>query len=97
VEAFATAGLLSVTVAALGLLATALFRLEGKVEAGFAGLEARFDGRISQLEAWFDRRIDALEARLDARIEQLDAKLTEHLGHHPDLTNRSPRAGRTAQ
>lgn len=66
-----SAGLLSVAVAALGLLATALFRLDGKIDA----LGARLDGKIDSLAARMDARFD----RMDARFDRLEQRLTDHL------------------
>jgi hypothetical protein len=73
------AGLLSTLVAALGLLATALFRLDGKIE----GLGTGLGGKIDALDARLSGKIDALDARLGGKIDALDARLSSRI----DATN----------
>lgn len=74
VDAVGTIGLLSVCVAALGILATALFRLDGKLDAGFARLESRMDAKFDRVDARFDR--------VDERLSVLELRLEHHLDTH---------------
>ena len=64
-----SAGLLSTLVAALGLLATALFRLDGKIDALSAGMNSRFDILDSRL----GNRIDAVNGRIDGLVAGMHA------------------------
>jgi hypothetical protein len=77
-DTVATVGLLSVTVAALGILATALFRLDGKIDAGIGRLDAKFDAGIGRLDA----RMGAGFARVDERLSVLELQLGHHLDTH---------------
>jgi hypothetical protein len=85
VETAISAGALAVAFAALGLLATALFRLDAKMEAGFARLDSTIDSGLAQLggrmEAGF-ARVDARFDRVDARLSALEIDVAHHLGHH---------------
>jgi hypothetical protein len=80
VDSVATVGLLSVTVAALGILATALFRLEAKMDAGLARLASRLDAGFGRVDSRLDRiddrfdRVDARFDRVDDRFRQMDAR-----------------------
>jgi hypothetical protein len=56
-----TVGLLSTVNAALGLLATALFRLDGKIDT----LDARLNGRL-----------DSVGGRLDGLVAEMHAGFT---------------------
>lgn len=86
---FWNASLLAALVATIGLLATALFRQDGKIDglgAKIDGLGARLDTRIGQLDAKVDAmgaslngRIDALAARMDVRFDRVEARLEHHL------------------
>jgi hypothetical protein len=92
VDAVATVGLLSVTVAALGILATALFRLDGKIDAGFGrldekieGLDGKMESGLSRLEARMDAgfdRVDAKFGRVEERLSGLERQLAHHLDRH---------------
>jgi hypothetical protein len=90
-----SAGLLSVAVAALGILATALFRLDGKIESGFGRLDAKIDGlaartdtRFDRVDAKFDRmddrfdRVDIRFDRVDERLSAMEVGLAQHLEQH---------------
>lgn len=73
------AATLSVAFAALGLLATALFRLDGKID----GLGMRVDAKLDRLETNVDAkldhlgaRIDGLAARMDSRFDRVDERLS---------------------
>ena len=57
-----SAGLLSTLVAALGLLATALFRLDGKIDA----LGTTLNGRLDSLHGGLTGRLDGLVAEMHA-------------------------------
>lgn len=59
--------LVALMAASLGVLATALFHLDGKIDGGFARVDARIDGLGASLNA----RIDAQTAMLTAEIRDL--------------------------
>lgn len=58
-------GLMVALATTIGLLATALFRIDAKIE----GLGTRLDGKIEGLGARLDTKIDGLGAHLDAKID----------------------------
>jgi hypothetical protein len=76
-----SAGLLTVAVAALGILATALFRLDGKIESGFGRLDTKIDGLAARTDARFDR-MDARFDRVDERLSTMEVGLAQHLEQH---------------
>ena len=57
-----SAGLLPTLIAALGLLATALFRLDGKIDA----LGTALTGRLDSLDGRLSGRLDGLVAEVHA-------------------------------
>ena len=71
--AWTAIGLLGAT---LGVLATALFRLDSKIEAFGRGLGARIDAQGRELGG----RIDALTGRIDAQTARIDLHLERHAG-----------------
>lgn len=77
-----SAGLLSTLVAALGLLATSLFRLDNKIDALGSHLTGRLDASTGRLDALTGRldgltgRLDALGTRMDARFDRMDERLS---------------------
>lgn len=80
-ESIVGAGLLTATFAALGLLATALFCLDTKMEAGFARLDGTIDrvgSRLDELAHRMDLRFD----RVDERLSAVEIGLARHLDHH---------------
>lgn len=71
VDAVWNVGLLATVVATVGLLATALFRLDSKFD--------RLDGKIDALGTSLNGSIDALERRMDVRFNRLEDGLEQHL------------------
>jgi hypothetical protein len=72
------ASLPAALVATIGLLATALFRLDGKIDALGTRLDAKIDGKVDSLAARMDARFD----RVDERLSRVDLRLEDHL-HSP--------------
>lgn len=68
--AIALAGLLTAVFTALGLLATALFRLDAKIDNRFDALVARLDRFETRVEARFDH--------VDARLDHVEHQLAVH-------------------
>jgi hypothetical protein len=64
------AGLLTAVFTTIGLLATALFRLDSRFD--------RIDARFDRIDARFDR-MDARFDRLDERFSIVEATLADHL------------------
>jgi hypothetical protein len=62
-------GLMVALAATIGLLATALFRLDAKIDNKIDSLGARLDAKI-------DGKVDSLAARMDARFDRVDDRLS---------------------
>jgi len=87
-----SAGALTAAFAALGLLATALFRLDAKMEAGFARLDQKIDltsaGLVDRMDHRFDRvdqrfdRVDQRFERVEARLSALEIDVARHVDGH---------------
>jgi hypothetical protein len=84
VEAVVSAGALTAAFAALGLLATALFRLDGKMEAGFARLDQKIGSTSAGLADRMDQRFDRVDQRFDRvdqrfdRVDQRSERVDQH-------------------
>jgi hypothetical protein len=74
VTAVLVGGLLAAVFSAIGLLATALFRLDAKFEGRFDRIDAKFDA----VDARFDR-VDARFDRMDTRFDRLEERLATHV------------------
>jgi hypothetical protein len=81
VEAVVGAGALTAAFAALALLATALFRLDGKMEAGFARLDQKIDRQADRFDQRFDQ-VDVRFDRIDGRLSVLEIDVARHLDRH---------------
>lgn len=73
--------LVALMAASLGVLATALFRLDGKIDGGFARVDARIDGLGASLNA----RIDAQTAMLTAEPGPEDDSARPRRPCHPRM------------
>lgn len=62
-------GLMVALATTIGLLATALFRIDSKIDALGARLDSKIDGLGDRLDARFDRVEDRL-GRVELRLEQ---------------------------
>lgn len=80
-----SAGALAAAFAAVGLLATALFRLDSKMDAGFTRLESKMDAGFARLDAKLDAgfaRQDTRFDRVDDRLSAVEIQLARHLERH---------------
>ena len=75
VEVVWNTGLMVALATTIGLLATALFRIDGKIDALGARLDAKIDSKVDALSARMDVRFD----RVDDRLSRVELRLEQHL------------------
>jgi hypothetical protein len=92
--------LVGLTAATLGVLATAVLGLGGRIDAMGDRLGARIDAmgdslgsRIEAMGARLDGRLDAQASRIDAQTARIDALAGEMHAEFRDLDLRLTRAG----